>query len=384
MLIRFSALRPFFFWLFSILDLTRELPFFILRAQGLIFIGKAFLAALITVIAVLIFVSFTCSILESSILSITDPYIQTLIDKHMRSGKILRWLKSRINEPISAILTLNTISNTAGAAIAGALAADIFGSRRMGLFTISLTLLILVFAEIIPKTLGASYWKNIAGLTAWVLQVLVYLLKPITIPVNFIARLFTRKGLTERVSKEEVFNAIQLGYLHGVIDSSEFEIVKNLFKLKAITVREIMTPRTVVSWFEPHQTTREALADRRYLQFSRIPLYDPKENHIEGIVLRRDIMSQLAHNKMSTPLKDLATEPETVIETMSVFVLLDRFISRKAHLAIVINEYGDYTGIVTMEDAVETLLGREIVDESDRVVDMRALAKKRMQERFRQ
>ncbi|MFP4415769.1 MAG: CNNM domain-containing protein [Chitinivibrionales bacterium] len=333
---------------------------------------------LVAVISALILISFTCSILESIILSITEPYIQLLIDQNRKSGQLLRKLKERIDDPISAILTLNTIANTAGATIAGAIALRLFGSQWMALFSGVLTLAILIFAEIIPKTLGASYWKTIAPAAGWVLNGMVIILRPITIPVNFIARLLSRQNQAIRVSKEEVINTIRLGYLQGVIESSEFEIVENLFQLKTITVNKIMTPRTVVLWLLPEQTTGSLLGDSRFLQFSRLPLYDPSENRVTGIVLRRDIMNRIAHDVMDQKLYTLAAKPEFVAETMSVYTLLDRLISRKMHLAVVLNEYGDYTGIVTMEDAVETLLGREIVDESDRVINMRELARQRM------
>lgn len=336
------------------------------------------MVSLFVVVSLLILISFTCSILESIILSITEPYIQLLVDQKRRSGDLLKRLKQRIDDPISAILTLNTISNTAGAAVAGAIALRIFGSQWMALFSGALTLTILIFSEIIPKTLGASYWKKIAPPSAYILNAMVITLRPITIPVNFIARLLARSNQAVRVSKEEVINTIRLGYLHGVIESSEFEIVENLFQLKSITVNRIMTPRTVVLWLQPEQTTGSLLGDSRFLQFSRLPLYDPTENRVVGIVLRRDIMNRIAHDVMDQKLHTLAAKPEFVAETMSVYTLLDRLISRKMHLAVVLNEYGDYTGIVTMEDAVETLLGREIVDESDRVINMRELARQRM------
>ncbi len=334
--------------------------------------------SLVVVVSALILISFTCSILESIILSITEPYIQLLIDQNRKSGVLLKKLKERIDDPISAILTLNTISNTTGAAMAAAIALRLFGSQWMAVFSGLLTLAILIFSEIIPKTLGANYWKTIAPPAAFVLNGMVVILRPITIPVNFLARLLARQNQAIRVSKEEVINTIRMGYFQGVIESSEFEIVENLFQLKSITVNRIMTPRTVVLWLNPEQTTGSLLGDSRFLQFSRLPLYDPSENRVVGIVLRRDIMNRIAHDIMDQKLYTLAAKPEFVVETMSVYTLLDRLISRKMHLAVVLNEYGDYTGIVTMEDAVETLLGREIVDESDRVIDMRELAKQRM------
>lgn len=340
------------------------------------------MAALMAVVLALISISFLCSTLESVLLSISDPYIQTLIDRKRKVGPILARLKQRINDPISAILTLNTVANTAGAAVAGALALQIFGSRWMAAFSGILTFLILVFAEIIPKTLGASYWKALAPFSGWTLNGLVFLLRPITVPVNFLSGLISRKSPAHDVSKEEVLHAIRLGYLQGVIESSEFEIVSNLMKLKHLTVERVMTPRSVVFRLPSDATTHEAQKRSEFAQFSRIPLYNPQTDAITGIVLRRDIMMELAQDRLDTPLKDLAAEPLLVHENLSVYELLTRLITQQVHLAVVLDEYGSHTGVVTMEDAIETLLGREIIDESDKVVDMRELAKQRMRERL--
>jgi CBS domain containing-hemolysin-like protein len=235
--------------------------------------------------------------------------------------------------------------------------------------------LILIFSEIVPKTLGANYWKVLAAPAAWVLRVLVFILTPVTVPVNHLARLIARNPAVPRVSKDEVLTSVRLGFREGAVESSEYAIVENLFRLKSVTVHDVMTPRTVVVWFAPGQTLEELVEDGRYLQFSRIPLYDPRQERVVGIVLRRDIMQRLAREELGVPLHELANEPLFVAEEMSVFDLLDRFITYKVHLAAVLDEFGDFAGIVTMEDAIETLLGREIVDETDRVVDMRELAR---------
>ncbi|MBD3316202.1 MAG: DUF21 domain-containing protein [Chitinivibrionales bacterium] len=334
------------------------------------------MAALLTVIFLLVATSFTCSILESVILSINKPYIELLRQRGEKAGEILRSLKGDIDEPLSAILTLNTISNTAGAAVAGGLALEIFGSRWMALFSGVLTLLILVFSEIVPKTLGANYWKALSTPAAWVLRVLVVILKPITIPVNLVARVIARNKTVPRVTKDEVLTSVRVGFREGAVEQSEYRIVENLFRLNKVTVHDIMTPRKVVVWFSPGQTLEELVADGRYLRFSRIPLYNVRDDRIEGVVLRRDVMRHLAREDLKIPLKELAHDPEFVDETMSVYDLLDRFISRKVHLAAVLDEFGEFAGIVTMEDALETLLGREIIDETDSVVDMRELARK--------
>ncbi len=332
---------------------------------------------IIIVILALLVISFICSVMEAVILSISRPYIQLLVDRKNRSGRLLLKLKEKIEEPISAILTLNTISHTVGAAVSGALALKIFGSEWMALFSAVLTLLILIFSEIIPKTLGAQYWKQLGPLSAYILKGMIFILKPLIVPIHLLSRLFSRDNPAARISKGEVLNYIRIGHFQGVIQSSEFEIVENLFQLQSIRVKEIMTPRTVVFWLNPNQLIEDLLKDNEDLQFSRIPLYNAQENIVEGVVLRRDIMNRVARGKTHIKLKSFAQSPKFVVETISVYRLLNQLISEKAHLAVVINEFGDFTGIVTIEDAIETLLGREIVDEFDQVTDMRELARKK-------
>lgn len=334
-----------------------------------------------TVVIGLLVISFGCSVMEAVILSISRPYIQLLIDKKNRSGRLLLRLKENIEEPISAILTLNTISHTVGAAVSGALALRIFGSEWMALFSAVLTLLILIFSEIIPKTLGAQYWKQLGPLTAYTLKGMIFILKPLIVPIHLLSRLFAPENPADRISKGEVLNYIRLGHFQGVIKSSEFEIMENLFRLQSVKVREIMTPRTVVFWLNPDQLVENLHKDDKDLHFSRIPLYNAQENIIEGVVLRRDIMNRIARKKTHIKLRSMAQPPKFVIETISVYRLLNQLISDKNHLAIVLNEFGDFTGIATIEDAIETLLGREIVDEFDREIDMREYARKKHRSR---
>lgn len=341
------------------------------------------MTSLVIVVVLLVAVSFFCSVLESVILSVTGPYIEAAVEKQRRSGVLLKALKDKINDPISSILTLNTISNTAGAAIAGSLALQVFGDRWVALFSGVLTLIILVFAEIIPKTIGANYWKTLAPAAAWSLHVLVIVLKPIVVPVNLIAKLVARGKPGTTVTREEVLSAVRLGRLQGALNASEFELVDNLLRLKKTPIKDIKTPRTVVYSLAPDRTVGSAFMDIDVLHFSRIPLYDKEEGEMHGIVLRRDIILKVAQDQPDVVLKDLAMPPIFIPESLSVYELFDRLITRRAHMAIVLDEFGDYAGIATLEDAVEALLGREIVDESDRVVDMRKLARQRRREKFK-
>ncbi|HPJ38676.1 MAG TPA: hemolysin family protein [Spirochaetota bacterium] len=335
------------------------------------------MSELVLVIIGLLAVSFICSVLESVILSITRPYIQFLVDEKNRSAKILEKMKGNIEEPISAILTLNTISHTVGAAVSGALALQLFGSRWMALFSAVLTLLILVFSEIIPKTLGAHYWKSFAPVSAYILRAMVFVLKPLIVPVHYLSHLFMKENPSSMISRAEVINYVRLGYYQGILDDPEVEIVENLFSLQSIRAKDIMTPRTVVFWLPENSTVESVIKKHPNLGYSRIPLYDPHENTVEGIVMTRDIMKSFIKQKYSKKLKALAQKPEFVIETFSVFRLLNLFTEKKTHMAVVLNEYGDYVGIVTLEDALESLLGKEIVDEFDRHEDMQKLAQQR-------
>ncbi len=330
---------------------------------------------LVIVVFCVLGVSFICSLLEAIIFSVRRPYIQSLIDRKARSGRMLLKFKDKIEEPISAIITLNTIAHTIGAAISGAMALRIFGSKWVALFSGVLTFLVLVCSEIIPKTIGAHYWKSLGPFAAYLLQGMIIVMKPILIPLHYLTGLIARGESSEGMSKTDIVNSIRLGYRKGVIHPSEFRIMENLFQLRSIKVKEVMTPRTVVFWLAPDTVIGDLVQSHDQLQFSRIPLYDVQEDTVVGVVLRHDIMNQIAQQETKLEVKDLARPPDFVPENMSVFKLLNQLIMKKTHLAMVLNEYGDFIGVVAMEDAVETLLGREIVDEFDPAVDMRSLAR---------
>lgn len=329
---------------------------------------------LILVITGLLAVSFICSILESVILSITRPYIQVLIDKKERTGAMLQNMKEHIDEPIAAILTLNTISHTAGAAVSGAIALQLFGSEWMALFSGVLTLLILIFSEIIPKTIGASYWKKLSPLSAWILRGMIIFLKPLIVPINFLSKAISHGETSDGVTRAEIKNYIRLGHRQGSIEKNEYRIVDNLFSLKSVTVGEIMTPRSVVCTLDDSYRVSDISEKKIDIYFSRIPLFNVKEDKVTGIVMHRQIMETITEGNASTELKSIARDPSFVHEDTPVYNILNYMIAQKIHICIVNNEAGTYTGIITLEDALETLLGKEIVDEFDQVADMRDLA----------
>jgi CBS domain containing-hemolysin-like protein len=330
---------------------------------------------LLVVVLALLGISFVCSILESVILSVNYAYIQQLVDRKNQSGKLLLGLKTNIEEPVSAILTLNTISHTVGAAVAGAMADEILGYQWIAVFSGALTFLVLTFSEIIPKTLGTYYWKTLGPASAYVLKGMVVLMKPILIPIRFLTRLLKPKDSETEIDRNDIFNFIRIGHSQGEIHSTELEIAKNLFQLQSIKVKHIMTPRTVVFRLSPEQSIEELIASHTPLQFSRIPLYNASEDLVVGVVLRRDIMDRMATKQTQLQLKCIAKPPVFVPEKSSVYKLLNQLISNRTHLAIVLDERGGFEGVVTLEDAIETLLGREIVDEFDPAVDMRKLAR---------
>ncbi len=332
---------------------------------------------LILVIAGLLAVSFTCSILESVILSTTRPYIQSIVESNSRIGKMLMNMKNNIEEPIAAILTLNTISHTVGAAISGAMAMKIFGSEWMALFSAVLTFLILILSEIIPKTVGALYWRQLSYPAALVLKVIIFILKPVIVPVNWTSRLFSGKNMNRLVSRGEIVNYVRFGYREGVINSSEMAILENLFNLQAVRVKEIMTPRPVVFWLPSEIRVGDLIKKNIRLEFSRIPVYNRKENRVEGIVLRRELINAIQEKKRSKTIMELSRKPYFIPESISVFQLLNELVRKRTHMAIVVNEYGDFSGAATLEDAMESLIGAEIVDEFDTVADMRSLIEKK-------
>jgi len=338
---------------------------------------------LVAVVITLLGISFLCSMLEAVILSVGYPYIQQLIDEEHRAGTLLLGFKKKIEEPISAILTLNTISNTMGAAISGSIASKIFGSQWIGLFSAVLTFLVLTCSEIIPKTLGAHYWRTLGPFSAYLLRGMVLTMRPILVPIRFLTDLLKPADSEDRIFKSDIINTIRIGYVQGVLHPNEFEIMKNLFQLRSIKVESIMTPRTVVFCLPPEQTIEDLIQRETLLQFSRIPLYNVHEDKIEGVILRRDIMDRVAQQQTNLQVKIIARPPQFVPEKMSVYKLFNQLIANKIHLAVVLNEHGGFSGVVTLEDAIETLLGKEIVDEFDPAVDMRKLAREKGTRFFR-
>ena len=324
-------------------------------------------------------VSFLCSIWEAAMLSTPISHIELLVQDGHRAGKIMQQLRQNVEHPISAILTLNTIAHTVGAAGAGAEATAIFGSEYFGVISAVLTLLILVFSEIIPKTLGAVYAKPLTPFTAYSLRAMLIVFAPAVRVFEFVTRTMRPSGDAPTVTRSELQVMARISAQEGGIQERENRIVNNLLQLADVQVESIMTPRTVVLMFQEQATIGDVVSTHKFMPYSRIPVFGESADDIKGYVLRHEIYKRAAADEHSLPMRDIALELDVVPETNSVAQVLDDFIAKHEHIFLVIDEYGGTAGLITLEDTVETLLGIEIMDESDRVVDMRQLARRRYQ-----
>ena len=293
---------------------------------------------------------------------------------------MLKKLKSNVDRPISAILSLNTIANTIGAAGVGAQAVAVFGSAYFGIASIILTVLLLFFAEIIPKSIGTNYWRNLAIPAAWIVQVMIYITYPLVSASKYLTRIFSRKK-KQTVSREEIAALTNIGEKEGIIKSNESKIINNMIKLESLKIRSIMTPRTVVLVAREDLTLKEFFNNKDFLRFSRIPIYKDSVDNITGFVLKSDILIHLVNDKESLKLKDIRRPIIICYENTTIPKFYDLMMQRKEHIALVIDEYGGMEGIVTMEDVIETILGLEITDESDVQIDMQQFAKERWKKR---
>lgn len=319
-------------------------------------------------------VSFLCSLLEAGLLSVSRSHVEVMVRDRKPGGKTLQRMKNQIDRPLAAILTLNTIAHTVGAAGVGAEVLVIFGSAWVGAASAVVTVLILVLSEIIPKTIGAAHAKPLAPFTALTVQWLIWLTWPIVRALEAISnRLGRRRGTI--VTRDEVIALTQLGTRVGALDYDESRIIENLFQLREVRVKDIMTPRTVAFMLPASANAADVLKEHPDLPFSRIPIYAASPDEITGIVLRQDVLrAALEDDAGRRSLASLAQPMHVIPELASVGSALQQFIVRKEHLFIVVDEFGGTAGLVTLEDAIETLLGVEIVDETDSVEDMRRLA----------
>jgi len=333
------------------------------------------LTLLLLYVGLAVGVSFLCSLLEASLLSVP---IATLIEQRDRGSRraalLLSIKQERIDDAISAILTLNTIANTLGATLAGAEAARVFGSAWIGLFSGGLALLILVVAEIIPKTLGAVYARNMTGFVSWTLQLMIRGMAPILFLSRSITRLLTpaeRPGF----SRGEFAAVISAASQDGAISRDESKLFSNLLRFREVRVADVMTPRTVAFMLPVGTTVAEMLVEPDADVFSRIPLYREERDNVVGYVLQRDVLRAVARDcDRSAPLERFMRSISFIPEVATVDGAMTQILRRREPIAMVTDEHGGVEGLITLEDLTETILGVEIVDESDRIVDMRRAA----------
>lgn len=320
--------------------------------------------------------SFLCSIAEAVILSISSAYISVLEEEGKPSGTILRELTHDINKPLSSILTLNTIAHTMGAAGAGAQAAVVFGDAYLGLASAILTLLILVFSEIIPKTLGATYWRQLGPATAYFLKYLVILLKPFVVMSELLTRSFKEESPLRGLSRQEMLAMAQLSAEEGQLAALEMNLMQNLLRLHEMTVKDAMTHRTVVFSLSEDLTVETYFHKHDGNEFSRIPIYEHGEKEkVTGFVMKSDLLLAQARGNGKKQLSEYRRDMKVVLGNTLLSKAFDHFLNGRANILLVVDEYGGMDGILTMEDLLETLLGIEIIDENDRNVDMKKLAR---------
>jgi len=334
--------------------------------------GSGSWTLLIVYFCLAIGVSFFCSVWEAVILSVTSPYIANLKKSRPRAGGRLEDLKSRIGRPLTSILTLNTIAHTVGAMAVASQVSQIGGGRWDALAGAIMTAAILIASEILPKNLGARYWRLWAPWVAWCLVTLTRLMTPV---VWFI-ELFTKSHHNEvAFSRDELKVMAELGTRQGKLKADQSRILENLLQLGDIAVREVMTPRTVVFALPEDMTAQMYLDRHNSSPFSRIPLYQENRDDIKGFVLKHDILLSAAQGKLKVKLGALQRDISVIPSTTKLTDAFQALVANRHHVAIVIDEYGGMNGLVTMEDIVETLLGLEIVDEADTRDDMQEFAR---------
>ena len=324
-------------------------------------------------------VSFLCSVLESVLLSINMSYVAVLEKERPTVGAILRHQKENINMSIASVLILNTIANTLGAAAVGAQASKIFGNDAVVYVSIVLTFAILFISEIIPKTIGAIYWKQLAPLAAYFIRVFIWLTYPIILTTLAVTNKISKgKDDAHTLTKEELLESMLMSEDEGVIDEQESDVIENILNLDNIKVSEVLTPRSVVFALDESMSVKEVIQTQSAIfKFSRIPVYRESLENVTGIVLTKKLFKQALEDD-TVPLSKIKKDMFSINENVPVSKALDLFISKKEHMFLVTDNYDQTDGILTLEDCVETILGVEIMDESDTTEDMRELAKRKM------
>ena len=340
---------------------------------------------LITYAVLSIFFSFMCSILEAALLSITPSYIKIKKQEGKAFAEVLAHLKQDIDKPLIAILTINTIAHTVGAILVGVQAEKAFGdgSNSVGIVSAVMTLAILVLSEIIPKTIGATYWQSLGNFTAKALQIMIFPLKYTGILwlMMLTTKLIGKSAHVSSMSREEFAAITEAAEEEGVFEESETKVIKNLLVFKSVEAKDVMTPFSVAITEDEGMTLKEFHNNHKNLKFSRIPVYKNKANNISGFILKDDVLEHMIEDKGELNLSDIKREILVTDADTPIPELFEIFVQQRAHISMIVDQYGNTVGIVTMEDIIETLLGLEIMDESDSVEDMQVLARKNWERR---
>lgn len=329
---------------------------------------------LLVYLFIALFISFLCSILESVLLSIPLSYLLSKDDEGNRTAGGMIKLKENIDKPLSAILSLNTIAHTVGAAGVGAQAVKVFGQEYFGVVSAILTILILVVTEIIPKTLGTIYNKQLMAFSTRLISAMIFVTYPLVIVSQFITKLISPKEKSFSTSREEISALAQIGKEEGIFGDKENKIIQNLIRLKTVKITEVMTPRIVVAMANEDMMLQDFLKNKEFLHFSRIPVYKEKSDNVTGYVFREQVFEKLAEDQFDLRLKDIKRDIVTFPTSITLFRAWEELLNKKEHISLVADEYGGMDGIATLEDIIEALLGFEIVDEKDKIEDMQQYA----------
>ena len=329
------------------------------------------------VVLLVLVTSAICSLFEAVLYSIPATFVEQLEQSGRPAGRILKQMKEQVDRPITAILSLNTISNTGGGALAGALAAGALGGGNVIYFSIVFTLAILLFAEVVPKTIGVVYARQLAPLIARPMHLLVGAFQPLIGLVQIVTKLI-RKGYKEQpVSDADLLTLVVSGLRSGTLNQDEARVIENVLSMETRTVKQVMTPRPVVFTLSARTSAREAVSEDAIEKYSRIPVFGKDPDDFVGVVRTVDILTEMANDRFDVTMDQIKQNIHFVIDSTRLDNLLRTFLKRRQHLVAVIDEFGGISGIVTLEDVLEELIGREIVDESDQVTDLRAYAQRR-------
>ncbi|MDR1156185.1 MAG: CNNM domain-containing protein [Bacteroidales bacterium] len=339
------------------------------------------LALLFTYLFLALSISFLCSVAEAVLLSVSLSFVKTREDRGSKSAKLLKRLKEDIDRPLSSILSLNTIAHTVGAAGVGAQATAIWGEAYFGLVSAILTLLILLLSEILPKSVGTRYWRSLALPVATIVNVMICITLPVVWGSKGITRLVSGNKPPEKVSREEIAALTDIGLEEGVFAESESKTIKNLIRSRSIKANEVMTPRTVVVSIPENTRLSGFFDDPEVRRHSRFPIYSKNPDNITGYVLKYDIIDHLGKGNGDMLIRDIRRPVVICYENTTIPKLFDILLEKKEQIAVLVDEYGGMSGIVTLEDIIETIFGLEIIDERDTQADMQQLAKDKWRER---